>query len=241
MTRTAHLNSSYLGEWKIMMKKLTLTLGCLALLASLTSMAQADAITFGFVGTSSTPAVSINASGVTLGPATLLSLTDTNTNNIHLLPGTVFISTGSASSFVASGGILSAQFNAGSGVEVEVDSASCVGGSMPGVCIQGSQNSNGAYVGFLNSTGSFQALFHVDYVSPYVTSLFSQPNQWLQPGSDSFTTSHNSFANGGRTDTTSLGQGGITFQTPVPEPGTLAMIGSGMIGLATVLRRKISL
>jgi hypothetical protein len=76
-------------------------------------------------------------------------------------------------------------------------------------------------------------------VSPYVTSLFGQPNQWLQPGSDSFTTGHNSFANGGRTDTASLGQGGITFQTPVPEPGTLAMFGGGIIGLAGVIRRKL--
>ena len=121
------------------MKKLTLTLGCLALLALLTSIAQADAITFGFVGTRSTPLVSINSTGVTVGPAALLSLSDSNTNNVFLVPGSVRISTGSASSYLPSGGVLTALFNAGSGVEVSVLSAYCVGGSMPGVCLQGSQ------------------------------------------------------------------------------------------------------
>ena len=121
------------------MKKLTLTLGCLALLALLSGIAQADAITFSFVGTRSTPPVSINSTGITFGPAALLSLSDSNTNNVFLVPGSVRISTGSASSYLPSGGVLTALFNAGSGAEVSVLSSYCAGGSMPGVCLQGSQ------------------------------------------------------------------------------------------------------
>jgi hypothetical protein len=110
---------------------------------------------------------------------------------------------------------------------------------MPGVCLQGSLNSNGQYVGTKLSTGSFQALFQVDYVSPYITSLFGDPNVWLQTGSDSLNTGVNRFQNGGKTDVAILTGGDITFQTPAPEPGTLAMVGSGILGLAGVLRRKL--
>lgn len=221
-----------------MTKKLVLALGCLALLASFSTLAYADAITFSFVGVKSSPPVILNSSGVTLGPTALLAISDSDTNNVFLVPGLVSLSTGSASSYVASSGVLVAQFTAGSGVEVEVDSPSCVGGAMPGVCLQGSINDTGTYVAFANSTGSFQALFQVDYVSPYVTSLFGDPNNWMPGGSDSFTTSHNSFSNGGKTDKATLGQGGITFQT-VPEPGTLALLGTGVLSLAGFIRRRI--
>jgi hypothetical protein len=221
-----------------MKSKLLLVLGCVALLATFSAAAFADAITFSFIGTSSTPPVLINSSGVTLGPAVLLSLSDSKTNLVFLIPGTAFISTSAASSYSSAGGVLTAQFTGANVVQVEVLSVWCVGGTMPGVCLQGSNNYNGAYVAFQNSTGSFQGLFQVDYVSPYVTSLFGEPNLWLQPGSDSFTTSHNSFSNGGKTDKALLGQGGITFQT-VPEPGTLAMFGAGVLGLGGLIRRKL--
>lgn len=39
-------------------------------------------------------------------------------------------------------------------------------------------------------------------------------------------------------DTSSQRFGVITLNAPVPEPGTLAMFGSGIVGLAGVLRRK---
>ena len=221
-----------------MTKKVVLALGCIALFASFSTAAFADAITFSFLGTKGTQKVNINSTGVSLGPAVLLSISDTNTSNVFIVPGTVTISTGAASSYLASGGVLTAQFTAGTGVDVMVLSSWCTGGTMPGVCLEGTQNANGAYVAAKNSTGSFQALFTVNYVSPYVTSLFGDPNSWLQPGSDSFTTGHNNFVNGGSTDKADLGQGGITFQT-VPEPGSLALLGTGIIGLAGLIRRKL--
>ncbi len=222
-----------------MNKKLVLALGCVALLTSFSTIAQADAITFAFFGGNKTPAVNIDTSGVKLVNGALLAVADVTTGNVFFLPGTVNISTGSASSYTAAGGVLVAQFNPGPGVEVEVDSASCVGGSMPGVCLQGTVNTTGTYVAVFNGTGSFQALFKVAYVSPYITSLFGQSNQWQQVGSDSFTTSHNIFANGGSTDRAELGAGAITFQT-IPEPGTLALMGTGILGMAGMIRRRMS-
>ena len=224
-----------------MNKKLILVLGCLALLTSLSTLAQADAITFAFFGGNKTPPVKIDTSGVSLVNGSLLAVKDTTTNSVNFLTGSVNISTGTASSYNAAGGVLVAQFNPGSGVEVEVDSASCVGGSMPGICLQGTVNTTGTYVATFGSTGSFQALFKVAYVSPYITSLFGLPNTWLQVGSDSFTTSDNIFANGGSTDVAQLGAGGVTFQTAsVPEPGTLALIGTGILGMAGLIRRRMS-
>jgi PEP-CTERM motif len=222
-------------------KKLVLALGCIALLTSLSTIAQADAISFAFFGSNATPPVLVNTSGVSVTNAALLAVKDTTTNTTDFLSGKVNISTGTASSYTALGGVLVAQFNPGSGVEVEVDSASCLGGSLPGVCLQGLLNTTGTYVATFGSTGSFQALFKVAYVSPYITSLFGLGNTWQQVGSDSFTTSDNIFANGGQSDVAQLGTGGVTFQTVVPEPGTMVLLGSGLIGLAGVARRRLSL
>jgi len=222
-----------------MNKKLILALGCLALLTSLATIAQADAITFAFFGGKGTP-VNVDTTGVKLNGAQLLAVKDTTTNSVSFLSGSVDISTGVAASYVAAGGLLSATFLPGKGLEVDVDSASCVGGAPPGVCLQGTVNA-GKYVASMGGTGSFQALFKVAYASPFITSLYGLPNTWLQTGSDSFTTSNNVFVNGGTTDLARLGAGGVTFQTPsVPEPGTLALMGTGILGVAAMVRRKMS-
>jgi PEP-CTERM motif len=220
------------------MKKLVLTLGCLALLASLSTFASADAITFSFVN--ARPAVTVNASGFSAGPAAVVLVSDSDLNEYFSLIGTAKISTGAASSYTASGGNLTAQFLPGPGIEVEVDSASCTGGIHPGICLEGILNSNGQYTATSRGTGSFQALYTVTYVSPYVPWLFGDAKGWLATGSDSLTTSANIFKNGGETDSAALGGGSITYQTPVPEPSTLLMLGSGMIGLAGAIRRKLS-
>ena len=119
-------------------------LGCLALVATFSGAAFADSITFSFFGGKSTPSVKINTSGVSLGPATLLAVSDVSTgSSVFFLPGRANISKGTASSYTAAGKVLVAQFNPGSGVEVQANSAACVGGSQPDVCLQGTVNTTG--------------------------------------------------------------------------------------------------
>jgi PEP-CTERM motif len=216
------------------MKKLALLTTLLALLST---FAMADAISFGFIDDKNTPPVQINATGVDLTSGRLLAVRDTTTNTTYFINGTADVFTGPASSYIASGGVLVAQFNPGSGLEVDANSSACVGGSKPGVCLQGILNTTGTYVATLGGTGSFQGLFLVTYVSPYITSLFGDANVWLPTGSDAFTTSNNLFVNGGQTDVATLGAGAITFQTPVPEPATLGMVGSGVLACAFGARR----
>ena len=214
-----------------MTKKIVLALGCLALLATFSSAAFADAITFSFIFG---PPVTISTSGLTAGPALVVIVSDTLHNWYFPLTGQAFINTGSAAplTYQATASTLSSQYLPGSGTEVWVTSPSC-----GGACLLGSLNTNGKYAATLGGTGSFQALFQVDYVSPVITSLFLQPNVWSPQGSDSLNTAFNMFTNGGTTATAVLTGGAITFQT-VPEPGTLALLGTGVIGFAGLIRRK---
>ncbi len=218
---------------KELTKKLTLSLGCLALLASFTSVARADAISFNFLFSPSP--VTANATGLSAGPALVLLVSDTKIPTFFSLTGTANISTGIASTYVAGPNALLAQYGTGLGIEVEVDSAQCLG---TGVCLQGILN-HGLYAAVLGGTGSFQGLFTVTYVNPIIPALFGDPQGWQPTGSDSLTTSFNIFAKGGNTASALLGGGSVTYQTPVPEPSSLALVGSGVLGLASLIRRKM--
>jgi len=220
---------------KLSKRTLALTLACVALLAFGTSAAYADAISFTFVGNKSTPLVTVDEfGGINLTSAVLLAVTDTDSDNIVYIPGTVSVSTGPADGWVTAstilGNALSADFSLGG--SVTVTSAFC-----GGICLSGTANGAGAYLALAGGQGSFQGLFQVNFVDPSITTLFGQGNHWYVTGSDSFSTSNNSFDLESTSATAQLGQGGITFST-VPEPGTLVLLGSGMMGLAGVARRR---
>ncbi len=211
-----------------MIKKLTLALGCLALVASFTSIARADAITFTFVGG---PMVNIDSTGLSAGPSTVLLISDTKLNLVFSFFGTATLSTGPATSYTATSTNLSANYGAGG--TVVVTAAAC-----GGTCLTGNLNANGAYAAVQGQTGSFQGLFNVTYVNPVVTAMFAEPNLWQPVGSDSLNTGHNAFTAGGTTALADLLGGQISFQT-VPEPASLALFGTGILGLAGFIRRKL--
>jgi len=211
-----------------MLKKLTLALGCLALVASFSSIARADAITFTFVGG---PLVNINDTGLSAGPSTVLLISDTKLNVVFSFLGTATLSTGAATSYTATATNLSANYGAGG--TIVVTAAAC-----GGTCLTGNLNANGAYAAVQGQTGSFQGLFNVTYVNPVVTAMFAEPNLWQPVGSDSLNTGHNAFTAGGTTAQADLLGGQISFQT-VPEPAALALFGTGILGLAGFIRRKL--
>ena len=91
----------------------------------------------------------------------------------------------------------------------------------------------GAYQATNGGTGSFQGLFDVHYVSQEVTGLFHLPNAFMKGGSDLLNTSFNNFNFVTKMADSAIVTGGkITFQTPIPEASTLALVGSGLVGLA---------
>jgi PEP-CTERM motif-containing protein len=166
-------------------------------------------------------------------PSTVLQVSDTKLSTVFSFARTASVSTGPAASYTATSSNLNATF--GSGGAVLVTSAFC-----GGVCLTGTLNGNGTYTAMIHQTGSFQGLFQVTFVSPVITGLFGDVNVWLPGGPDSLTTRSNTFTAGGTTATADMLGGLIGFQTPVPEPGTLALLGSGILGLAGVLRREIN-
>jgi len=216
-----------------MTKKVLLALSCIALLVSFSSAAMADLITFNFLFSSTKTPVAVNQTGLSVVNGATISVSDATTQQAFLLvPGTASLSTGAATSYSNGGGMIDAVYGPGGAVSV-------VSGLCGGTCLSGNMNGTGTYATTTGKNASFQGLFTVTYVSPYITSLFGLPNTWdANSGADSITTGRNTVLTS-TTASAELGGGTISFST-VPEPGTLALMGTGMLGLAGLIRRKSS-
>ena len=225
-----------------MTRKVTLTLGCVALLATFTSVAMADAITFSYSvthGTVGTIADEFGSPSLTGGPVGgAVDVKDTNTALTLFLPsGSTGMIQSNNNTGYSSGLVLLVASYAGSGAtQVEVLSSFCPGG----ICLSGT-NSLGTYTALKGAGGGFGGVFDITFVSPVVLAFFGDMGQSINPnGGVAFTTTNNMWTTGGTTSSALFGSGTITIQTtPVPEPGTLALLGTGILVLANVVRRKM--
>ena len=222
-----------------MIKKLNLALGCFALFVSLSSVAMADAITFSFIfGGPATIQNSI--AGLAASQGVVIDVSDDTTLTHFTINGMATVKTGGATSWNVAGGVLNASFGPGGSVSVTAPAGVCPPNCGP-TLLSGTMEDGSLYSATLaGGNGSFHGLFSVTSVSPAILGLFGLGPAFLPDGSVSLNTSSNKMVSLTK-DTAKLSGGTITIDTPTPEPGTMALFGSGIIGLAGVLRRKINL
>ena len=189
-------------------------------------------VTYAFGGPNS---VDASLSGVSLGPAVNLDVSDQQTGQIFTLGGLSASSTGRATSFtvLTSPNLVLANYSAGGANSVLVLD------SMGNILIAGTMESRGSAVStYPNGTGAFLGDFLVSEVSPGLLGLFGKGPGFLPDGSVSATFGE---ANLVGTDhlVAAVGGGSITIQTPTPvaEPAAMILYGTGLFICMIGVRR----
>jgi hypothetical protein len=226
-----------------MTKKVIPAMGCLALLATFSGAALADSITITYSVTTATVGTIANKTGspsLTGGPVGgQIDVKDTNTGLTLVLPAgsTGMIQSDNNISYAAGSSLLSASYAGSGAIQVEILSSYCPGG----ICLSGTNNF-GTYTAAKGDGGGWGGVFDVTYLSPAILAFFGDSTDLVDPnGGTAFTTHNNTWRAGGTASSAQFGSGTITLQTtPVPEPGTLALIGTGFLGLGHLLRRKLT-
>ena len=204
------------------------------LLTILTLPAWSDQLTFSFVSVAGNfRDVRANAGGFTAGAGLNVLVTDSTTGMSLPLRGLVTMTSGEATSYAVSSGLVTGTFEAGGRNSLTIiDPLEILGGAIA----DGSHllaTANGG-------TGAFAGVFTVSFVDPAVLAEFGLGH--VDPrGSFSWTFGQNTVAVTRDQTLTAVGGGGtVTITaTPIPEVSTLALAGTSLLmGLAYFRRRS---
>lgn len=217
------------------MKKTSLLASLLVLTSLLlvASFVSADEITFSFIAASGSVSLQASASGITLGPSLNVLVSDATTGASFPLPGAFTSSTGVASAFVVTSGLVLATYDAGGSNSVLILD------SMGNVLVSGTTQDHAAFVsGFPDGAGAFLSKFEVSSVSPSVLALFGLGPKFADEGSVSVSAANGNFKS--ETLDAVIGGGTVTITTApaVPEPQTFGLLAIGLVTLTGYSLRK---
>jgi hypothetical protein len=185
----------------------------------------------------------------------VLKITDTTTGLSLTYNGSVAVSTGGAGSTASVGSTPGTKYETGSsfgsaaahavygpGGSVEVLSASCT----DDICLQGTENGGTFYASEASAGTATGGLtggsFNLTYVDPAILAFFGD-SMFGNTGVDSVEMIKGTIGDptvgkislGGSTPESSIS---FSAGSIIPEPGTLTLFGTGLLGMAGLLRRK---